>query len=118
MKFLANIADRLANWWAPLPLPPDDFNADWLADVEADHDAWMPDELWAAENSVRAATHEVEPPRMAPTDAPHIPPRAVPAPDSEPAQVSAVGGPFTSDEQLIEELVADYREFLRARFTK
>ena len=25
---------------------------DWLADVEADHDSWEPDELWAAQHDL------------------------------------------------------------------
>ena len=71
-----------------------------LADWEAATEVWEPDELWAAQQS------SAEPPTAGrPADAP-LPPGV------------SVGGPLKSDEQVIEELVADYRAFLREQFKK
>lgn len=93
------------------------WDAEWLANVEADHDAWMPDELWASHHRCAAGPLPSErvPPRMAGGSTTDLPP-VVRAADAEPAQVFSVGGPLKSDEQVIEELVADYREFVRACF--
>lgn len=100
-----------------------DWDAEWLADVEKDHDSWAPDELWAAQQR-HPASGTAHPPRAEHTtggkhragDSPHL--SLVPAADDEPAQVTVVGGPLKSDEQVIEELVADYREFLRECFAR
>lgn len=98
------------------------WDAEWLADVEKDHDSWAPDELWAAQQR-HPASGSVHSPRTehtrttGGTHRAQSPLRLVPAADREDPPVSAttVGGPFTSDELLIEELVRDYREFLRER---
>jgi hypothetical protein len=120
MKLLAGVVTRLMDWWAPITHRSNNYllmlnNADWLADVEADHDEWLPDELWAAYKMSAGATHEVEHPRIAGGGVTEFPPVARVA-DAEPAQVFSVGGPLKSDEQIIEELVADYRDFLRECF--
>lgn len=46
-RLLAWLADRI------LPVPPHVMVNDWFADVEADHDAWEPDELWFAAREER-----------------------------------------------------------------
>ena len=114
---VAAVVSRLMDWWAPLAHQRhvDAFRFDtWLADAEADHESWQPDELWSAHQRFTAATSE------AAVNDTGIPPRSPvsrPA-DSRPAQVDAVGGPLKSDEQIIEELVADYRDFLRDCFAR
>ena len=53
LRFLGYIADKLINAFAPV-VAQRSFEAmdttNWLADVEADHDSWAPDELWAAQH--------------------------------------------------------------------
>ena len=100
------------------------WDAEWLADVEKDHDSWAPDELWAAQQ--RHPASSAYPPRAERTtggkhradDSPHL--SLVPAADrvDPPVSATTVGGPLKSDEQVIEELVADYREFLRECFAR
>jgi hypothetical protein len=55
LRFLGYIADKLINAFAPV-VAQRSFKAmdttNWLADVEADHDAWAPDELWAAHHKL------------------------------------------------------------------
>ena len=41
-----------------------------------------------------------------------------PTEDAGAATLRVFGGDFKSDEQIIEEMVADYRQFLRACFRK
>jgi hypothetical protein len=53
LRFLGYIADKLINAFAPVVAQRsfESMNTtNWLADVEADHDAWAPDELWAAQH--------------------------------------------------------------------
>lgn len=85
----------------------------WLADVEADHDTWEPDELWASRHRNRAAETPTSPGATGAGTSGH-PHRWCGSADAEkPAQlVSSVGGPLKSDEQIIDELVADYRELI------
>ena len=97
------------------------WDAEWLADVEKDHDSWAPDELWAAQQ--RHPASSAYPPRAAggkhrADDSPHL--SLVPAADrvDPPVSATTVGGPLKSDEQVIEELVTDYREFLRECFAR
>lgn len=84
----------------------------WLADVEADHDQWEPDELWAARFR-HPAGKRVPPSRAGRMGA------ASPSPEglARPAAVSPAsadgGGPPISDHELIESLVAEDRAFLR-----
>jgi len=52
LRFFGYIADKLIDaiapkWWKSVEEMDTD---DWLADVEADHDSWEPDELWAAQH--------------------------------------------------------------------
>ena len=99
------------------------WDTEWLADVEADHDSWAPDELWAAQQR-HPASGSVHSPRTERTTGgtrrAGSPLRLVSAADRDDPPVSAttVGGPLKSDEQIIEELVADYREFLRDCFAR
>ena len=98
----------------------------WLADVEADHDAWEADELWAAHRSEPGPcpldfTGDSFPPEKVPP-APVMsttPPPVGGAPTGDVASAGRVsGGALKSDEQIIHELVEDYREFLRQCFGK
>lgn len=102
-RLLADVGDRILNWFAPPPLTnvlgPND-----LADIEAELDSFEPDELWRAQ---RFSTTEWE-------QATGNSPSPVRPADAKPAH--GVGGLFKSDEQIIEELVADYREFVRDCF--
>jgi hypothetical protein len=58
LRFLGYIADKLINAFAPV-VAQRSFEAmdstNWLADVEADHDSWEPDELWAAQHKLTDA---------------------------------------------------------------
>jgi hypothetical protein len=99
-RLLAVFADKLVNAFAPV-VSQRSFEQmrtdDWLADVEADHDSWAPDELWAAQHKL--------------TD-PHNPPcgcvSVTPAAAVVTSAGSAGGGGHLRDE-LIEELVDEYR---------
>ena len=99
-RFFASIADKLLDliapkWWKSFE---EMDTKDWLAQVEADHDSWEPDELWAAQHQ-----------RL--TD-PHNPPcgcvSVTPAAAGITSAGSAGGGGHLRDE-LIEELVDEYR---------
>jgi len=100
-RLLAVFADKLVNAFAPV-VSQRSFEQmrtdDWLADVEAEHDSWAPDELWAAQHK-----------RL--TD-PHNPPcgcvSVTPAAAVVTSAGSAGGGGHLRDE-LIEELVDEYR---------
>jgi len=91
------LIERFLDW--VFPMRGMQVWADELADWEAGCEVWEPDELWAARYAAR-------------------PPRAVGPADVPVTPAVSVGGPLKSDEQLIEELVADYREFLRDTFRK
>ena len=91
------LIERFLDW--VFPMRSMQVWADELADWEAACEVWEPDELWAAQFSAR-------PPRAdGPADAPLTP-------------GVSVGGPLKSDDDVIEELVADYRQFLRDTFRK
>lgn len=47
---IARFLAWLAGW---MPPPPQVMVNDWLADVEADHEQWEPDELWFAARQER-----------------------------------------------------------------
>ena len=102
-RILGFIADKLINAFAPV-VTQRSFEhmqtGDWLADVEADHDSWEPDELWAALNLTDPAS-------------PHAGVSVTPAAAETTSAVTASGGghPPIHDE-LIEELVAEYRQKL------
>jgi hypothetical protein len=105
IRLLGYIADKVMNSYAPV-VAQRSFEAidtrNWLADVEADHDSWLPDELWAAHNltdpAAPPARVSVTPTAAAPTSA-----------------VTAGGGGHLRD-QLIEELVDEYRANLHKWF--
>ena len=103
MKWLANLLDRFLDWIAPMP----DFSGpDWLTDEEAERDSWLSDEL--SKSSARATI-----PGAGGTAAGS--PDLRPAGDDQLASAVVPGG-FTPDEQRIQELLADYEDFLRQLF--
>lgn len=68
---------------------------DWLARLEADRDSWEPDELWDAQHRL--------------TD-PATPPAGVSVtPTAAEASATAGGGGHLLRDELIEELVSEYR---------
>lgn len=95
------------------------WDEEWLADVEADHDAWEADELWLAHKNF---TGDPFPPEKVPLQSPvnerTTTPPVVPPTGDAGAATGVFGGALKSDEQIIEELVADYRQFLRQCFRK
>ena len=103
MKWLADLLDRFLDWVSPLP----DFTGpDWLTDEEAERDSWLSDEL--SNSSARATI-------------PGAGGIAAGSPDLRPAgddqlASAVVPGGFTTDEQRIQELLADYENFLRQLF--
>lgn len=90
----------------------------WLADVEADHDAWEADELWSAHKSFTGTFPSEKAPCAPVNEDTTIPPEVVLHPAGEVGAANFPGGALKSDEQIIHELVEDYREFLRACFGK
>ena len=107
MKWLANLLDRFLDWIAPLP----DFTGpDWLTDEEAERDSWLSDELLASHLSADATIPGVG---GSPTGSPD--PLVAPSGTDSASQRSGAAG-FTTDEQRIQELVADYENFLRQLF--
>lgn len=121
MKFLGALADRILQGLIPASVARQQlmFTNTWLADVEADHDNWEPDELWFAQHKTSAGT----PPAggTAPTeDSPVL--RLV-----QPAAADS-GRPFgggrhsktdhRTDQQVIDELVEDFRQFITDCFDK
>ena len=101
------------------------FADSWLADVEADHDQWEPDELWAARHKTSAGGDS---PSLARGTAPNL---GLPPVLSlvQPAAATPQAGAFSSggrhsktdhrtDEQVIEELVEDFRAFITDCFDK
>ena len=112
MSVFANVYRRIMGgfWWESQRRALNTLPTDWAVND------WMPDELWHPESPAGTTPSEVDSPPAGRVTTPT--PLVVTAPDSEPAQVSAVGGPLKSDEQIIEELVADYREFLRDCFRR
>lgn len=103
MWILGFFANKLMNAFAPIVTQRSYAamdTSDWLASVEADHDNWEPDELWAALNLTDPAS-------------PHAGVSVTPAAAVTTSAVTAGGGghPPIHDE-LIEELVAEYRQKL------
>jgi hypothetical protein len=101
LRFLGYIADKLMNAYAPA-VTQRSFEAinteSWLADVEADHDSWQPDELWAAhfrltDPASPLAGVSVTPAAAEPTS----------------AVTAGGGGHLPIHDELIEELVQEYR---------
>lgn len=123
MRPLAWLADRLLSVLVPMSAAKQQafFTESWLADVEADHDSWEPDELWAARRrSAGISVPEMEHPpaggtgTSAPSDVPPAP-RDV----SSPSRAGRHSLPdHRTDEQVIEELVEDFRQFITDCFDK
>ena len=108
VRFLAAQLDRFLNWLAP-PNFHDVLGPDDLADIEAELDCFEPDDLWGSSQRFLAT-----PPAGEDSTASSSPFDVVwPAGTGSQRMDTGAGGLFKSDEQLIEELVADYREFLR-----
>jgi hypothetical protein len=100
-RLIGFIADKLMNAFAPI-VAQRSFEAmdttNWLADVEADHDSWLPDELWAAHFRLT----DPAPPRAGVSVTP-----AAAEPTS--AVTAGGGGHLPIHDELIEELVQEYR---------
>ena len=113
MKWLADLLDRFLDRIAPMP----DFTGpDWLTDHEAAREDWLSEEL--SYLSADAPTHSESdtPARVSgvPTGSPDL--WVTPAGyDQTPASAVVPGG-FVTDEQRIQELLADYENFLRDLF--
>lgn len=135
IRFLATQFDRFLNWLSPPIHIHDVLTPNDLADIEADIDAhepgwepwekelqdsfYMSDEQWSAHQRLAATPPPVS--EGSPLNGgemnTRIPPDLVwPAGTGSQASAAGAGGSFKSDEQLIEELVADYREFIRDLF--
>ena len=105
LRFFGYIADKLMNAFAPVVAQRSlqQMTTDsWLADVEADHDSWQPDELWAAHLRL--------------TD-PHSPPCGCESVTPAAAGTTSAGdagggGHLPIHDELIEELVQEYRKKL------
>jgi hypothetical protein len=104
MWILGFFANKLMNAFAPIVTQRSYAamdTSDWLASVEADHDNWEPDELWAALN--------LTDPHSPPCGCESVTPAAASA---NPAGESSGGGHPPIHDELIEELVAEYRQKL------
>ena len=106
MKWLAALLDRFLDRIAPLP-----DQSDWLADIEADLDSWEPFEF--PSDTTREGGAPLHVTGMVP-GSPDL------APAGTDSQIDgAVGsGGYTTDEQRIQELLADYESFLRDLFRR
>jgi len=107
VKWLANLLDRFLDRIAPLP---DLSGPAWLSDHEADRDDWLADELLAAHMSHR--------PGASPdSGVSEVTPDLVGNAALASAATADRVGPLT-DEQRIQELLADYEVFLRDVFRR
>ena len=107
MKWLASLLDRFLDKIAPLP----DFSGpDWLTDEEAFREDWLSDELWAAHMNHRPGA----PPDSGVSE---VTPDLVGNAALASAATADRVGPLT-DEQRIQELLADYESFLRDLFRR
>lgn len=125
MKPLGWLVERLLSVLVPMSVARQQqfFTSSWLADVEADHDSWAPDELWAAQRRHPAgkASPSGGTPRTGGSTDPTPP--GVGAPADAASSLGGVGRhskpePAKSDEEAIEELVADYEAFIRDCFER
>jgi len=102
-RILGFIADKLINTFAPV-VAQRSFEqmqtGDWLADVEADHDSWEPDEIWAAHLRF---TDPAKPPLAGVSVTPAA---------AVDCSASSGGGHLPIHDELIEELVQEYRQKL------
>ena len=123
MKFLGAIADRILQGLIPASVARQQlmFTQTWLADVEADHDQWEPDELWAALQR-HPAGDSPSPRGIAPTE--DLPPVLKLVQPAAADSGRPLGGgrhsktDHRTDEQVIEELVEDFRAFITDCFDK
>jgi hypothetical protein len=104
MKWLAALLDRFLDRIAPLP-----DQSFWLPDIEADLDVWEPFECPGD------TTREGGAPLHVTGMVPGSPDLAPAGTDSRISAAVGSGG-HTTDEQRIQELVADYESFLRDLF--
>ena len=102
IRLLGYIADKVMNSYAPV-VAQRSFEAidtrNWLADVEADHDSWQPDELWAAHFKLADPATPLAGVSATPTAA-------------EASATAGGGGHLPIHDELIEELVQEYRQKL------
>jgi hypothetical protein len=100
LRLIGFIADKLMNAFAPVVAQrslQQMATDSWLADIEADHDSWQPDELWAAFNLTDPAS-------------PHAGVSVTPAAAETTSAVTAGGGGHLPiHDELIEDLVREYR---------
>lgn len=111
IRFLATQFDRFLDWLAPPIELLDVLGADDLADIEAEFDVYKPDDMWGSHQRFLASPSEGE-------ISTAQPPFGAVRPAGAASATESAGGPFKSDEVLIEELVADYRNFLRGLFSR
>lgn len=125
VSILGRIGGRILQGLIPMSVARQQafFTDNWLADVEADHDQWEPDELWAAQHTRPAGGDSPSPARgIAPGSG--LPPVLSLV---QPAAADS-GRPFgggrhsttdhRTDDQVIEELVEDFRAFITDCFDK
>ena len=106
MKWLAGLLDRWLERIAPLP----DFTGpDWLTDHEAAREDWLSDEILHL-----SADATIPGVGGVPAGSPDL--RVTPAGDDQTLASAVVPGGFVTDEQRIQELLADYESFLRELF--
>jgi len=109
IRLLGYIADKIMNALAPV-VTQRSFEqlhtGNWLAHVEADHDSWEPDEIWAARMRL---TDPAKPPLAGVSVTPAA------AVDSS---ASRGGGHLPTHDELIEELVQEYRQKLYKWFRR
>lgn len=116
-RFLAAQADRILNWLAsPIELG-DVLGPNDLADIEAQLDSYEPDDLWGCHQRF-LATPCCEGSPLHGENSTTSPPFGVVRPADAASATECVGGPSKTDDQLIEELVSDYRDFLRDCFKR
>lgn len=116
-RFLAAQLDRFLNRLAPPIELLDVFGADDLADIEAQLDVYEPDDLWGCHQRFLATPCCEGSPLHGENNTASFPLDVV-RPAGAASATECVGGPFKTDDQLIEELVSDYRDFLRDCFKR
>lgn len=130
VSILGRIAGRMLQGLIPMSVARQQafFTDNWLADVEADHDQWEPDELWAAHQRRSAGTSspsvDEHPPAGGTAPGSGLPPvLSLVQPAAADSGRPLGGGRHSktdhrTDEQVIEELVEDFRAFITDCFDK